>query len=238
MSTKNSTCQSWNTTTWRDKIDLFLRERRECGAQVRAARRLGDRLLESAGYSALSSAYYTIVETARAQLKSVYFFHWLLLGTYCYWRMYPISSRGIKLSGGFVGATVNQLNVHQGICRKCGKWIEAEECINVALGKHLGEAHIRGSFQVGRADVLFRRGAFDGAEVAIEQALTSANQAKRNAQTNEELNPVIRIYRGCADVLRKLGFPQQAEICLSTARELVAQTGAKDQTLKAGPVAF
>ncbi len=217
---------SWNETSLEATRELFWRQRKKSAKYIRASRYYKNKHQEGEVCSGLASTYYTIVGRAWAKKSCLWHPSWAFLFAWCYWRMYPVSRRGIELSGGVDGASVDQLDIHQSVCRKRGKWEEALGCIETALDRR-ASGHTRGLLLVGLAEIKLRSGNIFGAGRAVDEALSIARQVE-----GQEPKQAGRIYKNSAAIFRALGYPEEVGECLRRAGELAEQTGAKDQTAK------
>jgi len=231
---------SWGKTSFLAKVQLFFKSREYEKRKIQS----GDRLVRAQGYSALSSTYYSIVGTAFAQLKAtlrpkwlvwfapvrmvVWSFTWLPLAAYCHRRMLPLSNHVVELIG-YDGMSAGQCNTRQSVLRRRGHYGEAKKCIQAALAKNPKEAHTRGLFHVGLAEIYRHEGDWHNAEAEVHMAPTEAREAEK-----QDPRQAARIYRHCADITDFIeqGDPIPGNQLRRKARELAQATDARDQLLK------
>jgi hypothetical protein len=229
---------SWNTTSFWAKLELFFKSRQE----ARWWRSHGTSEVQAKGYSALSSTYYSIASTARAQLNvalkpsllmlvriPLWCLTWLPLGGWCYVRMLPLSRSVVRLVT-YYGMSADMCDIHQSILYRRGRLGEAVDCINVALAK--GEDvkvadHTLGLLHVAKAYIYMYWAIRDEAKESMDRALIYAEWA----EDGEPLQ-ASRIYRKCAVVAGWWGDLTLKNSCNSKAREFASRGGAEDQYLK------
>lgn len=226
---------SWNATSFRSKLQLFLKSRNQEGKKMQS----NSKEVQAEGYSALSSTYYSIVGTAFSQLKTAlrskllapvkvaaWCFTWLPLSMYCYWRMLPLSSRVVELIG-YEGMSADQCDVRQSVLRRRDQASEAKKCINFALAKNPEKAHTRGLLHVGLAEIYWYEGDWCNEEIEVLAALAEAVEAEK-----QDPRQAARIYRHCAGVYHRLRWASRARELRNKAKMLMEATGAEDQLLK------
>ncbi len=228
---------SWNSVRIRDKLALLLASWSACSSSLRSS----DPMVRAAGYSSLSSTYYSIAGTAFAQLQvalrprwlasmriALWCVTWLPLGLYCYWRMFSLSRMVVRLIG-YAGMSPDQCDIRQSILRRRGKHEEAIVCIRAALEKQPEKAHTRGLLYVGLAEASLAVGRPGLALDCLHNATIEAEKAE-----TKEPRQAARIYRHCADLARALAPDDHIESARlqSAAQRLIDATASKDQRLK------
>lgn len=228
---------SWDETSFLAKLQLFFKSRKQEKEKIRSS----DRQVQAQGYSALSSAYYSIVGTAFSRLKATlrpkwlvpvriaaWCLTWLPLAAWCYWRMLPLSNRIVELIS-YDGMSADQCDVRQSVLRRRGQYDEAKKCIRAAFAKNPKKAHTRGLLRVGLAEIYRHEGDWRNAETEVHAALVEATEAER-----QDLRQAVRIYRHCADITDfvEQGDPIPGSQLRRKAQTLVQTTGAQDQLLK------
>ncbi len=228
---------SWSKTSFCSKLQLFFKSRK----QERRKMRSSDPQVQAQGCSALSSTYCGIVGTAFSQLKAAlrpklltpvkvaaWYFTWLPLAAWCYWRMLPLSNRVVKLIG-YDGMSAAQCDTRQSVLRCRSRYDEAKTCIRAALAKNPEKAHTRGLLRVGLADIYRHESDWRNAESEVKAALTEAEKAEK-----QDPRQAARIYRHCADITDfvEQGDPIPGNQLRRKAQALAQATGAQDQLLK------
>lgn len=231
---------SWSKTSFLAKLQLFFKSRKREKQRMQS----DDPIVQAQGYSALSSAYYSIVGTAVSQLKAIFRLRWLMwfapvriiiwgftwlpLAARCYWRMLPLSNRVVELIG-YEGMSADQCDIRQSVLRRRNRLTEAKECINAALAKNPEKAHTRGLLHVGLAEIYRKDGDWRNAETETQMAIGAAKEA-------EEKDPrqAARIYRHCASITDffEAGDPIPGSQLRHKAKTLLQTVGAEDQLLK------
>jgi hypothetical protein len=225
---------SWKETSlWKSHV-LFFQATREAGARIRKASH--HREVASA-CSALSSTYLTLSGRGITKIKNSFNLFWLPITALCYFRMLPLSNHVVKLIG-YNEMTADQCDIRQSILRARSRFslfnrkkflMDADECIDIAIGKNPEKSHTRGLLYADWADIKVKWGQLSGAESDLITALAHAEVAKE-----EEPAQASRIYRKCAlvsDLLEVEGLPS-GEILRANAKRLAEIAGAKDQLLK------
>ena len=236
---------SWNKTSFPDKLRLFFKSRKIEKKKIKS----NNPMTRAEGYSNLSSTYYSIAGTAFFQLKAilksretilltpfrviVWGLTWLLLATWCYWRMIPLSNRVVTLIG-YDEMSADQCDIRQSILRRRGRFVEAKNCIEYALRKTAVKAHTRGLLRVALADIFKKEEEFEKAKKEVKKAVTEAKKAEKRFPLQ-----AARIYRNVAPFVDFLeikfeknfnGF--EGKDFLKKAEDLARLAGAEDQLLK------
>lgn len=230
---------SWARTWFIAKLILFFRANLKQRRKIKSV----DIATKAAGYSALSSTYYSIAGTAGAQCKAIqkqawgfvwvplFLMTWISLGGWCWWRMLYLSDRVVELIG-YEGMTAAQCDTRQSILRSRARFFEARTCIDFGLRKDPIDAHTRGLLYCGYAETFGRQGDQHTMKRYVLLALDAAKEAERT-----DPRQAGRIYKQCAplaDWIRMASpFITGAEL-LRIAEVLACQTGATDQILKIG----
>lgn len=226
---------SWKRISWIDKLNLIRKSQQDHAKKFNS----GDDIIKAEGCSALSSTYYSVLGTAFAHLKLAFkfswkfpakflfwIFAWLPLAMWCRWRMTYWSNQVVKLIG-YEGMTADQCDVRQSILRRCGRWSEAEDCIQIGLKASNLQAHTESLLRIGLAHVYFQGKNYDAAKKETERAFTCGHEVVG------DLNQSSRIYRHCANLFKRFKDPS-ANYSAEVAEALAKETGARDQYQKMG----
>jgi len=227
---------SWARTWFIAKLILFFRANLKQRRKIKSV----DIATKAAGYSALSSTYYSIAGTAGAQCKAIqkqawgfvwiplFLMTWISLGGWCWWRMLYLSDRVEELIG-YGGMTAAQCDIRQSILRARSRFYEARVCIAFGLRKEFFDAHTKGLLHCGMAHLFMRDGSRMYAEIHIRAALDAASRAERT-----DPRQAGRIYKGCAPVAdwAVMSSPFTGAELLQKAEILAVATYAADQLLK------
>lgn len=227
---------SWARTSFVAKLILFFRANFTQRKKIKS----DDFFTKAAGYSALSSTYYSIAGTASAQWKAIqkpgwgfiwapfFLVTWMPLGGWCWWRMLYLSDRVEGLIG-YDGMTATQCDIRQSILRARGRFYEARVCIEFGLRKEFYDMHTAGLLHCGMAHILMRDGDRAGATARVKAALDSASRAEQT-----DPRQAGRIYKHCAPIADRVAMPSPftgAEL-RQKAEALAIMTDAADQILK------
>lgn len=199
-------------------------------------------------WSNLSSTYYSVAGSSFVKIRKIFslsdknfgtvrgavadFFRpltipfWLLLGGYCFLRMFLASNRMLKIAGGYQRLTAEQCDVRQSILRKWRKWSKAYFCVNYGLTKNPSDCTLA-LLKIGALDIALRR-----AEIGKGEALADILYIASLADSIEKENPqqAGRILRHCGKLLERIG--EDGSRFYNKSRQILEQVGAKDQLLK------
>lgn len=226
---------SWKQVSLVGKLNLIRKSQQDHAQKFDS----DDNFIKADGCSALSSTYYSVLGTAFAHLKLAFkfswkfparilfwIFAWLPLAMWCRWRMAYWSDQVVKLIG-YEGMTADQCDIRQSILRRCGRWGEVYDCIQIGLNAPNLPAHTESLLRVGLAHVYLQGKDYDAAKKETERAFTCAHEIVG------DLHQSSRIYRHCAALFRKFKDPR-ADYSAVWAETLAKETGARDQSLKMG----
>lgn len=228
---------SWNEIGFLDKIQLLARSHEEQMPNIL----YGNNLAKGAGYSSLSSTYYSIAGTAISHARNIFrkskilvplrlalwCFSWLPLGIWCYLRMLPLSNRAWDLLGDSVSA--EQCDIRQSILLKRGHLEEARRCIGIGLWNKSHSIHTRSLLHLGLAEIELRTGEILSADEEVGMALIQIERIEK-----QDPQQAIRIYRKSAKIVSRLNGQTRFSTgeLENKAEHLAYCTGTKDQLLK------
>ena len=227
---------SWARTSFIAKLILFFRANFKQREKIKSV----DISTKAAGYSALSSAYYSIASTAGAQGKAIqkqawgfvwvplFCMTWIPLGGWCWWRMLYLSDQVERLIG-LRGMSAARCDIRHSILRARCRFYEARVCIESGLRKEFSDAHTKGLLHCGMAEILRRDLDRQGVCRQLESAIASTRLAEQT-----DPRQAARIYRQCASLAEWLGLhsPLTATELYQKAEVLAIAADATDQLLK------